>query len=323
MISAFCLTINAIERGYPVVESIKSFLPMCDELIVVDGCSTDNTIEEIKKIDDKKIRIVADKDTKWDRDWIYSRMGHNSNRGLDECRGDIIIKFDIDFVAHEYCASDMNLTRNFKKDCVKLFEQERKTFYFVRKNFILADRYFIKCKKTLGFNRHQCDVEKMGKIRYGIDIERWGWGFEPIVPKFKENGIWFGTMLRNGRNSFCPTSSIFNYDFVFKTKEMAQDVRHRHIMAVMKQKSLRYKLIRQPIPAITPERLANVPEYGITMLKRQSISNYKDKKQVPLPISSHPEVIKDKIRNLTPEQQGYNCWGWFENFKINKASYYD
>lgn len=322
-VSAFCLTINAIERQYPVIESIKSFLPMCDELIVIDGCSTDNTVDEIKKIGDKKIRIVADEHTKWDKDWIYSRMGHNSNRGIDECKGDIILKFDIDFVAHEYCATDVNLSRNFRKDCVKLFDEKKKTFYFVRKNLILADRYFIKCKKTLGFNRFQCNEEKMGKIRYGIDIDRWGWGFEPIVPQFEENGIWFGTMLRNGRNSFAPSSSIFNYDFVFKTKEVARDVRHRHIMAVVKQKSLKYKLINQPTPIIKPEKLVDIPDYGMALLKRQSIANYGDKKQVTLSISSHPKVIREKIKLLTPEHQGYNCWGWFKDFKIDKASYYD
>ena len=41
------------------------------------------------------------------------------------------------------------------------------------------------------------------------------------------------------------------------------------------------------------------------------------KPQVKIPLGRHPFVIQDKIKNLTPAQQGYNFWGGYE-----KAKYY-
>jgi len=45
------------------VEAIKSILPICDEFVVAVGESEDDTLELIRKIDPRKIRIV---ETQWD-----------------------------------------------------------------------------------------------------------------------------------------------------------------------------------------------------------------------------------------------------------------
>jgi uncharacterized protein YlbG (UPF0298 family) len=54
---------NAIKYDYPVVESIKSVLPLCDFFVVAVGNSDDGTLELIKGIDKDKIKIV---ETVWD-----------------------------------------------------------------------------------------------------------------------------------------------------------------------------------------------------------------------------------------------------------------
>ncbi|MCW5907002.1 MAG: glycosyltransferase family 2 protein [Chitinophagales bacterium] len=57
-VSGFTIVRNARKYDYPVVESILSALPLCDEMIVSIGNSDDNTVELIQSIQSPKIRIV-------------------------------------------------------------------------------------------------------------------------------------------------------------------------------------------------------------------------------------------------------------------------
>lgn len=62
-VCGFTIVRNAIKFDYPVVESIRSILPLCDEFIVAVGNSEDGTRELIAGIDPNKIKII---DTVWD-----------------------------------------------------------------------------------------------------------------------------------------------------------------------------------------------------------------------------------------------------------------
>ena len=62
-ISGFTFVRNAIKFDYPVVESIRSILPLCDEMIIAVGNSEDDTSSLIKSISSPKIKII---DTIWD-----------------------------------------------------------------------------------------------------------------------------------------------------------------------------------------------------------------------------------------------------------------
>src|SRR5688572_6227785 len=62
-VSGFTFIRNAIKYDYPVVESINSILPLCDEFIVAVGNSEDETLALIKSINSPKIKII---ETVWD-----------------------------------------------------------------------------------------------------------------------------------------------------------------------------------------------------------------------------------------------------------------
>lgn len=62
-VCGFTIVRNAIKYDYPVVESIKSILPLCDKVVVAVGNSDDGTLELIKSIDKVKIIII---ETVWD-----------------------------------------------------------------------------------------------------------------------------------------------------------------------------------------------------------------------------------------------------------------
>lgn len=57
-VTGFTFIRNAIKYDYPVVESIRSILPLCDDFIVAVGNSEDNSLKLIQSIDPSKIRIV-------------------------------------------------------------------------------------------------------------------------------------------------------------------------------------------------------------------------------------------------------------------------
>ena len=56
-ISGFSFVRNAKMYDYPVVESILSVLPICDEFIILVGNSSDDTLDLIKSINSPKIEI--------------------------------------------------------------------------------------------------------------------------------------------------------------------------------------------------------------------------------------------------------------------------
>ena len=61
-VSGFTFIRNAIKYDYPIVEAIRSILPLCDEVVVAVGNSEDETLSLIQNID-PKIRII---ETIWD-----------------------------------------------------------------------------------------------------------------------------------------------------------------------------------------------------------------------------------------------------------------
>ena len=62
-VAGFTFVRNAIKYDYPVVESIESILPLCDEVVVAVGNSEDGTLELVKGIGSPKIKII---ETVWD-----------------------------------------------------------------------------------------------------------------------------------------------------------------------------------------------------------------------------------------------------------------
>jgi len=56
-IAGFTIIKNAVTNDFPIVEAIRSILPVVDEMIVLIGDSTDETIALIESIKDPKIKI--------------------------------------------------------------------------------------------------------------------------------------------------------------------------------------------------------------------------------------------------------------------------
>jgi glycosyltransferase involved in cell wall biosynthesis len=98
-ISGFTFVRNAVDLYYPVVEAITSILPICDELIIAAGDSTDGTTDLIRGINDPKIKII---ETVWDKTLVSGiSNAQQTNIALDACSGDWAFYVQADEVVHE------------------------------------------------------------------------------------------------------------------------------------------------------------------------------------------------------------------------------
>ncbi len=99
-VSGFTFVRNVVKYDYPVVESIRSVLPVVDEFIVNVGRCDDGTLELIRSIGDPKIKIV---ESVWDEmlrkdGLIYAQQ---TNIALSHCTGNWAFYIQADEVIHE------------------------------------------------------------------------------------------------------------------------------------------------------------------------------------------------------------------------------
>ena len=100
IITGFTYVRNGFEYQYPFIESIKSLLPIVDELIVVVGDSSDRTRRAIEELGEVKIKII---DSIWDPSLrIGGKLfAEQANIGIRKATGDWLIHLQADEVLME------------------------------------------------------------------------------------------------------------------------------------------------------------------------------------------------------------------------------
>lgn len=104
LISGFTLVRNALKLDFPVEASIRSILPICNEVVVNVGRSEDETLELIRSLDDPKIRIL---ETDWDMTRRNMVLGHETLRAMRACRNPWGVYIQADEVLHERGAAEL------------------------------------------------------------------------------------------------------------------------------------------------------------------------------------------------------------------------
>ena len=107
MISGFTLVRNGVLFDYPFRESIRSLLPIVDELIVNVGVGEDQTLAEIDRLQaetgGEKIQVF---ESVWPLDDPEKKksgliLSEQTNLALDRCRGEWCIYLQADEILHE------------------------------------------------------------------------------------------------------------------------------------------------------------------------------------------------------------------------------
>ncbi len=105
-ISGFTFARDAVRFGYPIVESIQSMLPICDEVVVAVGDSQDGTLDLIRNIESDKINII---ETVWDDKFREGGLilAQQTNIALSYCQYDWCLYLQADEILHEQFYSNV------------------------------------------------------------------------------------------------------------------------------------------------------------------------------------------------------------------------
>jgi glycosyltransferase involved in cell wall biosynthesis len=101
-ISGYTTVLNCIKQEYPFTKCIKSMIPFCDEICVVDGGSTDGTWEALTELASKERKLKIKQVI---RDWTHPRFavfdGMQKAEARSMCKSTFCWQMDSDEIVHE------------------------------------------------------------------------------------------------------------------------------------------------------------------------------------------------------------------------------
>ena len=112
--SGYTTTYNCVKEGFPFEISIKSFLQFVNEVVVVDGYSSDGTYEVLQKMAQEDLRIKL-----YQNEFLQDPGCDGQNKAFARClcENDILVQFDVDEIAHEDDVEKWKLlAKKFPKD---------------------------------------------------------------------------------------------------------------------------------------------------------------------------------------------------------------
>ncbi len=160
-ISGFSMVRNGVKLYYPVVEMIRSILPIVDEFIIAIGKSDedDKTRDKVRAINDPKIKII---DTTWDLEKYPRGMenAHQTDIAKEHCTGDWLFYLQADEIIHE------KYLPVIRKRCEELLDNEEiEGLLFNYKHFWGDYNHY---HKGHGWYSHEIRI-----IRNRSDIHSW------------------------------------------------------------------------------------------------------------------------------------------------------
>jgi glycosyltransferase involved in cell wall biosynthesis len=263
---------------YPIIESIKSIIPLADEIIIIYGreeYESEKQLLELSPI----IKIIHT--NKWNEKWKYDTMTEHLNIGLDNCSGDICIKFDIDFIFGS-------------NDKEKFIDQIKKT----------RNRYHVYYLPRINFmNKKYGSIYKKGLYAINATLLRKDNKKFKIKIKNYTNTI----IINESYNQYIISDKemyVYNFDCTFMDKE-----------TLKKKYFYWYNAYNLYYGNLELFDLLTSDLNDTTNLMNKIISKKIKKIKTKLDfnefikIEKYPDIIQEKINNLDETQYGYNYFG--------------
>ncbi len=206
-ISGFTFIRNGVKLDYPFIESIRSIMPIVDEFVVVVVESEDETLEKVKTIKSKKIKIIEEK---WREDLRGGGklLEYYTDIAKENAGGDWLFYLQGDEVVHEKYLEYIKcaLWTYLNDDKVDGFALKFKHFYgnydlyhegegWVRNEVrIIRNNPDIKSVRAASGFRWK-DGRKLNVIMLDAYIYHYGWARRKSVMKKKilEHSSWHHT----------------------------------------------------------------------------------------------------------------------------------
>jgi len=284
-LSVFTTATAPIARGDSPAPALLCYTEMADEVVVVDGTVQDDINIDKKWFD--HLGYYRDLDGKdeewiepnlnkiqrcineWSKEFSWEFIGSQFQRGYEACTGDWVLHCDLDFVFHE--RDYASIREAFERN------PEAPALSFWKYQFILPDRYILKSRLVIAVN----------KKKYGNRI-RFDSGGDLCQPSLDGREL---------KPEDVPESNIpfYNNEKILQTENQVKDDVGRMARAWHSYFG-EYKLGG-------PDDESAYKEWLHMVLGRIN----KPHKHIPL--SDHPKVMQDTIKNLKPKNWGYNGFG--------------
>lgn len=280
-ISGLVVLSNQEKLCYPWRESIRSFLPVVDEMVVVHNPLSDDNSRQlledfVKEFGEGKTRIVSAPFDLLKYGWVS--YGIQRTVGYQACKGDVVVMFDSDGVLHE-------------KDVPRLIEQldwfDRSTEY-VMAYWGKYRMYQYSLRDTLYWdqNKHSGIYHK-GRLGDKFDFWRIDGGEikgapnVSLIDQEKEKSIQFDAKL-------------FGYEHFWDTEDVIRFKVNAYGQMIDRQHGREFK---------TPDEY-----YYLYMAELAEDIKKKGKRQ----FIKHPEVMQKKLSELKEEHFATNFFGVFK-----------
>jgi len=291
---------NPTLNQYAWREAIENYLELADEVIVVNGGK--KLIHSLlpknlfNNIVSNKLKII---DVPWPKQWHWSELPVHLNAGLEAATGDWVIKTDIDYFFHD---KDFSSIRYALENPAKNYMVAS----FVKRVIVNKHGLYRKVNLPIAINKAMVS----DTIKFGIDFnEKSDWCMPILVNNYpqsfdigdKINDVPVGRLVTPPM-IYETEIDVWNYDSIFRTKDKQKEVFWRFAQA--------YATAFDKSWGTTPKQAF---QYWVNMMKGRI-----DRKLHPIGLESHPKHIQERIKNLKPEQWGFNNWNGLMGHKILK-----
>lgn len=268
-LSIFTTCSEPVARGDTWFEAMNCYHDFADEVVVVDGTPGIDASDSSLHFTETMVESHKFVYHEWPKEFDWPLIGQQFQRGYEACTGDWVLHMDIDWIIHE---DDFKAIRQ----ALGHYNDEPAVSLY-KYQFIHPDCYNLKSRLVVAVNK--------GKFGDRIRFDSGGDLCQPSL-----DGRYINPdQIPESRMSF------YNYEKILKTKEQVKEDVGRMARAWHRHHG-DYKLGG-------PD-----DESAFNEWKKMVIGRY-SKPQTPLEFDKHPKYIKETIKNLTPDQWGYNGWG--------------